>query len=197
MSKNMRLWLHGLGAAFIGGAATSLATILVDSDKFNIETFLGLQHLAVVAIVAGIVSAAGYLKQSPLPPVEDNRTAGPKLAALLVASLLLGSFGLAGCNDFERKTFQTLSASKALIDQAQIDYETGTLPHTRASYDAINKAKDAQIAAVRAFQGYEAAKLAVNQNSDVTVQMAALNSALSSLGPTVADIKHIYLGASQ
>ncbi|QEE30790.1 hypothetical protein FTW19_23990 [Terriglobus albidus] len=182
MSKNMRLWLHGLGAAFIGGAATSLATILVDSEKFNIDTLLGLQHLAVVAIVAGIVSAAGYLKQSPLPAVEESRTAGSKLAALLVASLLLGSFGLAGCNDFERKTFQTLSASKTLIDKAQIDYETGTLPHTQASYDAINKAKDAQTAAVRGFQLYEAAKLAVNQNSDVTVQIAALNSALSNLG---------------
>jgi hypothetical protein len=194
MSKSMRLWLHGLGAAFIGGAATSLATILVDSDKFNFDTFLGLQRLAVVAVVAGIVSAAGYLKQSPLPPVEDSRTAGSKLAALLVASLLLGSFGLAGCDDFERKTFQTLSASRALIDQAQIDYETGTLPHTQASYDAINKAKDAQTAAVRAFQEYEAAKLSVNQNSDVTVQTAALNSALSSLGPTVAGVKHIYLG---
>ncbi|WP_263415348.1 hypothetical protein [Terriglobus albidus] len=194
MSRNMRLWLHGLGAAFIGGAATSLATVLVDSEKFNIDTLLGLQHLAFVAMVAGIVSAAGYLKQSPLPPVEDSRTAGSKLAALLVASLLLGSFGLAGCNDFERKTFQTLSASKALIDQAQIDYETGTIPHTQTSYDAINKAKDAQTAAVRAFQTYEAAKLSVNQNTDLTVQVAALNSALFSLGPAVAGVKHIYLG---
>jgi len=194
MSKSMRLWLHGLGAAFIGGAATSLATILVDSEKFNIDTLVGLQHLAVVAVVAGIVSAAGYLKQSPLPPVEESRTASSKLAALVVASLLLGSFGLTGCNDFERKTYQTLSASKSLIDQAQIDYEAGTLPHTQASYDAINKAKDAQTTAVRAFQVYEAAKLAVNQNSDVTAQIAALNSALSNLGPAVAGVKHIYLG---
>ncbi|QEE30793.1 hypothetical protein FTW19_24005 [Terriglobus albidus] len=194
MPQNVRLWLHGLGAAFIGGAATSLATILVDSEKFNIDTLLGLQHLAVVAIVAGIVSAAGYLKQSPLPPVEESRTPGSKLAALLVASLLLGSFGLTGCNDFERKTFQTLSASKALIDQAQIDYETGTLPHTQASYDAIYKAKNAQTAAVRAFQVYEAAKLTVDQNSDVTVQITALNGALSNLGPAVVSVKQIYLG---
>jgi len=197
MSKNTRLWLHGLGAAFIGGAATSLATILVDSERFNIGTFLGLQHLAVVAVVAGIVSAAGYLKQSPLPPAEGSHTTGSKLVALLVASLLLGSLGLMGCDDFERKTFQTLSASQALIDQAQIDYETGSLPHTQASYEAINKAKETQIVAVRAFQQYEAAKLAANQNSDVTVQMATLNKALSSLGPMVASIKHIYLGASK
>ena len=197
MSPNTRLWLHGLGAAFIGGAATSLATILVDSEKFNIDTFLGLQHLAVVAVVAGIVSAAGYLKQSPLPPAEDGRTAGSKLAALLVASVLLGALGLTGCNDFERKTFQTLSASKALIDQAQIDYETGTLPHTQASYEAINKAKEAQLVAVRAFQQYEAAKLAVDQNNNQTVQMTTLNNALSSLGPTITDIKHIYLGANK
>jgi hypothetical protein len=198
MPQNVRLWLHGLSAAFIGGAATSITTILVDPEKFNLTSLSGLQHLAIMVVVAGIVSAAGYLKQSPVPPVisevQQTTTVKTTVSAILVAGLLMGSISLAGCNDFERRTFQTLSASKTVIDQAQTDYEASKLPKTQPSYDAINKAKDAQAAAVKAFQGYENVKLYVKSGGDLPAQELAVSQALTQLGPLVAAVKQLYSG---
>jgi hypothetical protein len=205
MTQNTRLWLHGLGAAFIGGGATSLSTVLVAPDRFNMTSLSGFEHLLTVAIVAGIVSAAGYLKQSPLPSLQIEQKTTEKADSTvtettvkagtlvaLIAALFLGSISLAGCSDFERKTFQTLSASKAVIDQAQADYEAGKVPKTQASYDAINKAKDAQAAAVKAFQQYQTVKLIVKSGGDLPAQEQAVSQALAQLGPLVAAVKQLY-----
>ena len=67
MTENTKVWLHGLGAAFIGASSTSLSTILVAPDRFNMTTISGAWHLLVVALVSGAVAAAGYLSKSPLP----------------------------------------------------------------------------------------------------------------------------------
>jgi hypothetical protein len=68
--KNPRVWLHGLISALVGGAATSISTIVVAPEQFNLEG--GLLNVGKVALVSGIVSAAMYLKQSPLPPMEGE-----------------------------------------------------------------------------------------------------------------------------
>ena len=67
-----KLWLHGLVAATISGAASGLgaaAGALVMGD--------GLVHClkiaAVAALFAGIIGAAAYLKQSPVPPDWDGQ----------------------------------------------------------------------------------------------------------------------------
>jgi len=67
MTNNTRVWLHGLGAAAIGSSASSLATILVAPDRFNLTTLAGGGHVLMIAIVAGLVNAAAYLAKSPLP----------------------------------------------------------------------------------------------------------------------------------
>lgn len=62
---NLRNWAHGLGAAFIGGASSAVSVIVVDPKTFNIHE--GWKSLAEVCLVNGILLAAAYLKQSPLP----------------------------------------------------------------------------------------------------------------------------------
>ena len=57
---------HGLGAAVIGGASNAITLLLVDPGSFNFDT--GLDRLWKVAAVSAILSAAFYLKQSPIPP---------------------------------------------------------------------------------------------------------------------------------
>lgn len=62
---NSKLWLKGLISAVIGGAANSICLMIADPLTFNLGEGLG--KLETVAIVSAIVSAAMYLKQSPLP----------------------------------------------------------------------------------------------------------------------------------
>jgi hypothetical protein len=69
VTDNTRIWLHGLGAAAIGSSASSIATILVAPDRFNLTSLSGTGHVFMVAVVAGVVNAAAYLAKSPLPPL--------------------------------------------------------------------------------------------------------------------------------
>ena len=64
MDKTL-LWFKGLIAAFIGGAANAVVLMIVDPATFNIKE--GLSKVGTVALVSGIVSAAMYLKKSPVP----------------------------------------------------------------------------------------------------------------------------------
>jgi hypothetical protein len=61
-----RAWLHGLGAAFVGGGANAVTVIVLDPVKFNLQD--GWKNLLTAVVVSSIVSSALYLKQSPLPP---------------------------------------------------------------------------------------------------------------------------------
>jgi len=65
---NVWFWIHGLIGAVIGGVATSIGTMIVDPVNFNLQD--GLPKLKSVAIASAIISAALYLKKSPLPPKE-------------------------------------------------------------------------------------------------------------------------------
>lgn len=67
--KSPKIWLHGLFAAFIGGAATAVSCLVVEPATFNFAA--GLSSTLKVAAVSGLISAAAYLKQSPLPPIEE------------------------------------------------------------------------------------------------------------------------------
>ena len=78
-----------------------------------------------------------------------------------LALLALGlTIGLTACDDFERSAFQTLSASKAVLDVAQTDYEQLVLPSptTKCAYALINDGKAAQTVAVNAMLTYEGGK---------------------------------------
>jgi len=58
-------WLKGLLSAIIGGAANAVTLVIVDPQNFNLDQ--GKTQLAMICIVQALVSAAMYLKQSPLP----------------------------------------------------------------------------------------------------------------------------------
>lgn len=70
---NWKAWLHGLGSAFIGGGANVVATMAIDPDDFNITT--GISRVGALWMASGIVSAALYLKQSPLPQLQGENNA--------------------------------------------------------------------------------------------------------------------------
>lgn len=80
---NWKKWLYGLGAAVIGGGAGSIAagfsTAMVDPQRFNIHGGGGhlLEVMGTTFVVSGILHAAGFLAQSPLPaenPIDNTVT---------------------------------------------------------------------------------------------------------------------------
>ena len=60
-----RIWFKGLVSALIGGASTAVTTMIVSPAEFNLDG--GLEKVGMVAAVSAIVSAANYLKKSPMP----------------------------------------------------------------------------------------------------------------------------------
>lgn len=109
----------------------------------------------------------------------------PRLAALILAVPFL--FALTACNTFERTTFQTLSASKAILDTAQADYEAGTpIPHNACAYALINDGKAAQTTAVNAMLTYEGVKAA---KADLTAITATVSADLFNLAPLVVKVQ--------
>jgi len=62
---NLKLWLKGLVAAIIGGAATSTAGIITDPSML---TSAGMKKLGITALAGALVGIAAYFKQSPITP---------------------------------------------------------------------------------------------------------------------------------
>lgn len=73
--KSWEMWVKGLIAAIIGGAANAVTTVIVAPETFNFQEGLG--KLGAVVASSSIVSAALYLKQSPVPATDADR-AEPK-----------------------------------------------------------------------------------------------------------------------
>lgn len=72
---SVRQWLHGLVGTVIGGAANSVGIIIVDPTDFNLTT--GWRKLASFALISALISAALFLKQSPLPG-DGNLSISPR-----------------------------------------------------------------------------------------------------------------------
>jgi hypothetical protein len=72
--KHVGTWVHGLISAFIGGAVTAVADIGSDLILEGSVT-LNVKKLGLKALVGGGLLAIAYLKQSPLPPIEEVETA--------------------------------------------------------------------------------------------------------------------------
>lgn len=63
-------WLKGLLAAFVSGAANAVSMMIVDPEHFNFGQF---GNLGEVALISGLIGAAMYLKQSPVPDFEKQQ----------------------------------------------------------------------------------------------------------------------------
>lgn len=72
---NWKAWLHGFGAAVIGGAASAGAAAFAEPKDFNF-THAGLIALAKVVATGAALPALAYLKQSPLP--SSSATLSPQ-----------------------------------------------------------------------------------------------------------------------
>jgi hypothetical protein len=113
-----------------------------------------------------------------------------KLFSLLLVSTLVVC---AGCTNWERQTFQTLAASKATIDQAQVDYEAGKLiPHNQLAYTTINSAKIAQAAAVNQMVAYEQLKSTGGSASALAVDESQVVAAVAELPTIIIQVKALY-----
>lgn len=71
--KRLEIWLKGLVAAAVSGAAggvlTGLAAVGIDPQHFNLQsgTSATLRIAAAAALINAIIGVAAYLQKSPLP----------------------------------------------------------------------------------------------------------------------------------
>ena len=76
---NWQLWLKGLLAAGIAGAAngviTGFAAMGIDPGHFNLQAGMRstLTIAGISAVMSAIIAVAAYLKQSPLPPESPTQ----------------------------------------------------------------------------------------------------------------------------
>ena len=108
-------------------------------------------------------------------------------ATLLAGLCVVG--GTVGCNTYERTTFNSLAVSKSVLDTAQTDYESGTLPHTACVYSLINDGKALQTAAVASLLDYDRINSA---KGDTTATVNAISTDLASIATDVSKVKALY-----
>lgn len=108
------------------------------------------------------------------------------LAALLFVPFV--AIAVTGCNDWERNTFDSLASSQAVLNAAQADYESGTIPKTGCSYSLINNGKAAQTVAVNAMVDYEQLKA---NKGNTAAQEAQVTADLAALVPLVAQVQSL------
>lgn len=76
MKLQWNKWLYGLGSGVVGGVASGgsawLGLAVGKAAGMEVHT-LNWKELGLVCLTSGLMSAFFYLKQSPLPPDEDNK----------------------------------------------------------------------------------------------------------------------------
>lgn len=215
---NLKTWFKGLGVFVMSSFVTALATMTLDPASFNFSR-AGLMKVGAAALVIGVKSVLLYLKQSPLPGIQAGFTNWTRLSGVAVFCLVLPAAALvAGCvSSWERTTYESLAASKALIDCAVAGYNHFDadirhacaadpqdptfdaakfyLPQTRDAQQAVEKARQAQVAAVEAFAAYAVTKIGKDTKPTVAEKEAAVFSCLQQL-PTLLDAVRILMGKS-
>lgn len=77
--KTWEIWLRGILAAAIAGAAngiiTGFAAVGIDPSHFNLQAGFHntLEIAGASAVMSAVIGVAAYLKQSPLPPPRADR----------------------------------------------------------------------------------------------------------------------------
>ena len=195
---NLKTWFKGLGVFALSSMITALATMSLDPASFNFSR-AGLAKVGAAALVIGAKAVLLYLKQSPLPGNQQNSIADwTKITSVLALCVMIPASGLlAGCvSTWDRATYESLATSKALIDCAVAGYnhfdadirhacaadpqdpafdaKTFYLPQTRDAQQAIEKARQAQVAAVEAFAAYAVARVAKDKTASLREKQAAV-----------------------
>ena len=216
---NLKTWFKGLGVFVLSSLITAGATMTLDPAGFNFSK-AGLVKVAVAALVIGIKAVLLYLKQSPLPGGQAGFTSWSRLSIVVVLCAVLPATALlSGCvNSWEQTTYASLAASKALIDCAVAGYNHFDadirhacaadpqdpafdpakfyLPQTREAQQAVEKARQIQVAAVEAFSAYAVAKLGRDKNVSVAEKEAAVVGYLGQL-PALLNAIRTLMGQNQ
>ncbi|HET9183240.1 MAG TPA: hypothetical protein VFP59_13975 [Candidatus Angelobacter sp.] len=205
---DLKTWFKGLAVFVASSLITSVAASSLDPSAFNFSR-AGLARLASLAALIGAKAVYLYMKQSPLPGTNPAADLTKVTRVLALALLLPMMIGTSGCyNSWERSTYATLAAGKAVIDCAVAGYNHFDpdirqacsanpgdpafdpaqfyLPQTRAAQQAIEKARQVQTACVEAFAGYAVAKVAKDKSASIAEKQALVVSYLAQL-PALLD----------
>ncbi len=212
---NLKTWFKGLGVFVVSSFITSLAAANLSPSTFNFSK-QGLAKLGALAAIVGVKAVLLYLKQSPLPS-PDGKTDWTKVSSVVVLAAALPAALLAsGCvSSWEQSTYATLATGKALIDCAVAGYNhldadirnacaanpadpafdpsKFYIAQTRDSQQAIEKARQVQIACVQAFEGYAIAKLGRDTAVSLADKEAAVAAYLAQL-PALLDAVRALMG---
>jgi hypothetical protein len=216
---NLKTWFKGLGVFVLSSFITAAATMSLDPGSFNFS-HAGLIKVGTAALIIGVKAVLLYLKQSPLPAQQPGFGSWTRLSSIALLCLLLPSTALlSGCvNSWEQTTYASLAASKALIDCAVAGYNHFDadirhacaanpedpafnpaefyLPQTREAQQAVEKARQVQVAAVEAFEAYAVAKVSKDKAASIQEKEAAVLAYLQQL-PALLDAVRTLMGKSQ
>ncbi len=214
---NLKTWFKGLSVFVVSSLITAVATMTLDPAGFNFSR-AGLVKVGAAALVIGAKAVVLYLKQSPLPGNQAGFTNWTRISnVLLLCAVIPASALFTGCvNAWEQTTYASLAASKALIDCAVAGYNHFDadirhacaanpqdpafdpakfyLPQTREAQQAVEKARQAQVAAVEAFAAYAVAKLGKDKSVSVEEKQAAVVGYLVQL-PALVNAVRTLMGA--
>ena len=214
---NLATWFKGLGVFALSSLITALATMQLDPASFNFSK-AGLTKIGAAALVIGAKSVLLYLKQSPLPGNQPARiTDWTKITSVLAFCVTLPACALlAGCvSSWDQTTYASLAASKALIDcavagynhfdadirhacggfsqdaaqDAAFDPHAFYLPQTHEAQQAVEKARQVQIAAVDAFAAYAVAKVTKDKSATLQEKQAAVVGLLAQFPSLLSAVR--------
>ena len=216
---NLKTWFKGLGVFVLSSLVTAAATMTLDPASFNFSK-AGLAKVGVAALIIGLKAVLLYMKQSPLPAGQSNFNDWSKISGAAALFAILPAVGLlSGCvSSWDRTTYASLAASKALIDcavagynhfdadirhacaadpqEAAFDPARFYLPQTRAAQQAVERARQAQVTAVEAFAAYATAKIGKDKTVTIEEKQAAAAEYLKQL-PTLVNAIRGLMGKSQ
>jgi len=212
---NLKTWFKGLSVFVASSLVTGLAATQLDPASFNFSR-AGLVKLGSLAAIIGAKAVLLYLKQSPLPANANVIPNWNKISSVVVFALVLPMVALnTGCvNSWEKTTYATLSVSKTAIDCAVAGYnhfdadirrscaaDPGDpafdptkfyLAQTRENQQYVEKARQAQVLAVEAFEAYAVAKVARDSSQSIAQKEAAVVSLLAQLSPLLDAVRGLF-----
>lgn len=214
---DLKTWFKGLAVFVASSLITSVAASSLDPSAFNFSR-AGLARLGSLAALIGAKAVYLYMKQSPLPGTNPAADWTKVTRVLALALLLPMMIGTSGCyNSWERSTYATLAAGKAVIDCAvagynhfdadirhacsanpgdpEFDPAQFYLPQTRAAQQAIEKARQVQSACVEAFAGYAVAKVAKDKSATIAEKQAQVVAYLAQLPALLEAVRSLLPGS--
>lgn len=72
LSRNTKIWLHGLGAALVTGFSTAGGAFVVMPNVFNFGSREAIGNAVKIVVVPTALAVFAYLKTSPVPTLDPN-----------------------------------------------------------------------------------------------------------------------------